>query len=113
MEINIIRSKWSRGLAEKTRLLDDDGKTDALGVYLRKIGLPDDLLLNQAELVDVYQKAEFASPLLEVAKLAMVQSELCSKIIACNDNPQISDDKREAKLCELFAELGFSISYED
>ena len=102
--LTIKRSEWARGKRTETnRLLDGAGMRCCLGFWCSAAGVSDDDLLGQMDPEDVA-----TVPLLVEGGY---NSNLASHAIQINDDVDIADRTREAKLRELFATKGVKVRF--
>lgn len=115
-EFVVRRSKWLRGLSSReTWLLDDAGRMCCLGFVAEQCGVATSALLHVDAPVCVTPSE---SRKLEPALLKSCgdgdsrHTALTCDAIGINDDPSLSDPRREAKLAALFAKHGYRLRFE-
>lgn len=112
-EFTIQRSKWSFGRGKNTKILHDDGFRDCLGFFLLASGFKEEDLLNVDEPIELVQKHEWLTKLVDWVGAACFQTSVCTDIIQVNDNKAFEDSVREAKLIKLFDSIGVKLTFTD
>lgn len=112
-QFTIIRSKWSKGLKAKTKILDDFGNRDCLGFYMQACSFEDKDLVNVDEPIDMIKNHEWFTKLLEWHGMSCIQSPVCFQIIEANDHPTMEQNYREQRLKDLFASIDITVNFID
>jgi hypothetical protein len=130
-QFTVSRSKWGRGATGGVLLREDSRKMCCLGFFcraagiepktIRGVGAPDQLILEKSEELTKPQK-ECLLPLIDSDYAAMVDTEsravdnnnTCYSLMSVNDTIKgkyAKDENREARLIELFKQLGIKVKF--
>ncbi len=119
MKLVIDRATWLRGEGSEDSYLyrQSDEKKCCIGFYCLVVGL-------DIQRISGYQLPEYlftGKDNADVAKLdrllerkdtgAIVDSEICGKLVSANDSERISDLERELKIAELFAQIDVEVEF--
>ena len=129
MQFTVTRSEWIRGGYGTSGLYVKKGKRGignpnhkrcCLGFFANACGIPDDQLMHS------FSPANLSSedPSFPAEWIALIQNpheppeasentDLCKKLMSCNDDPELNDAEREGQLTVLFAELGHTVVFVD
>jgi hypothetical protein len=112
-KFTIKRSQWIQGQESRTKLVDDDGNKDCIGFFWEASGLDSSQMVGLDEPIDVLAKHQMESKLIKRVATTYLQSDICTQIIAANDDSGISIGQRERVLQSLFASIGVALNFED
>lgn len=113
----VKRSKWLRGMDGSVLFDSYSEKMCCLGFLARKCGLSTDEINDLAtpeEANDYSDNKKFAAkaPYLFSDDYGYnVNSDLCLKAMKVNDNPKLSNKKREEQLKKIFGKAGVEIRF--
>lgn len=112
LKFTVWRDHWLRG--ESGSLLRD-GQRCCLGFLGQAVGYSDRELRYAASPEDTVVKSKWPDPLRVVDDeyRRSANSEACNCIIDDNDDPNIDDATREARLTEQFAAIGIDVEFRD
>ena len=110
MEFTIVRDKWLRGEGgPDSSLLNDAGRMCCLGFFAEACGAKDIRGVTWMDAPFRSQVPAWAWDLL--VKYGSDDTDYAASLTKANDNKDIGDDEREAKLTELFAEAGIKVNF--
>jgi hypothetical protein len=111
----VERRAWARGNGSEGVLLSSDGKKSCLGFYALALGMPEQTILEvgnpagirnhwplEAEWLMGQGCDSFDSP-----------SHACDRISIANESENFTEDQREIRLVELFAQQGIFLFFVD
>lgn len=121
MEFEIDRETWHRGQGSNTsQLLLENGNKCCLGFYLKACGISDLVIYNKGtpkmvanELENSDEQSKIPSWLLIPAdrKRHYINSDSCRALINYNDVSSTTDEEKEAKIKEVFAANGVTVTF--
>lgn len=115
MKFTVDRATWARGDANFSRLLTYAGNRCCLGFMAKQCGVPDSVILDvrSPSGLDASDQQLLPKWLLDVdAERAQAgNSPNCYLAMEANDHNQLSDQEREKKLKEIFAQNGDEIEF--
>jgi hypothetical protein len=113
----VRRKKWARGgINGEAALLNDEGCMCCLGFAACQISrIPKTILFDEGEPNGVYKSNSFLTVLekLEDDSTEVSNNDLANRAMAINDDTDISDKMREAKLKRLFRKHKIIINFVD
>jgi hypothetical protein len=116
MKYVVDRRTWFRGKgADDSKLLMDNGMRCCIGFVGKQCGISDDDLLGVAEVTAMhYDKKKFPTWMREPYSLkGKAGLTVIGQAYHTNDDENINDEQREARLKEIFAEAGDEIIFEN
>jgi hypothetical protein len=131
MKLTIVRSMWIRGGGQDSKLLrEEDNKRCCLGFLAAACGLIDEAIREVAEPGNVSMTATDAASEewtmhiativddpdeegYEDGPLVVQQLDLAERLIAVNDDAQLSEEDREDRIARLMSVAGVEVEYVD
>jgi hypothetical protein len=104
----VDRKTWLRG-SLSAELLTTDGTRCCVGFLAKEMGVSDDDMRHCQVLHEVIEDAESSLPGPLRSPSMVVGND---NIYVANDDHQVSDTAREARLTELFAAIGIEVRFE-
>lgn len=107
----IPRKRWLRGKGSgESALLCETGKQCCVGIYLSKLGISDEKLLDMSAGEDLDRLPKQAQWLVErVGPGRGLNSKLANELYWVNDEPKLRG--RETKIKKLFAKVGIRVRF--
>lgn len=112
----VYRDKWLRGDAWKSVMLNDVGGRCCLGFYGKALGMSDEDMIDEATPANCLSARYFPEWL--VSNMGG-DTNFASTLMNANDDDHdaagepITDEKREARVKELFASKGIVVEFRD
>lgn len=116
MQFTVNKAKWYRGMgSEDSRLLREDGYRCCLGFVGAQVGVNEDDMLGVCAPCEIWdnKNAPVWPTWMYPGNANGAHSEECNKAMLLNDDDNIHDDERIAKLKELFARNGDELRFQD
>jgi len=114
MKFTVERNKWLRGQgAAQSDLLNSAGKMCCLGFYSLACGLRYENILHvtsPASIDDSLLTGEL-SKLVELSSDGYVNTPDCLRLMIINDDVELTDNQREARLKILFTKLNIEVEF--
>ena len=114
INFTVERSKWYRGKGSSSRLLTKTGQMCCLGFLAKELGYQDQEILKIGTPAGLYDDGKkfprsFFPKKPDIAKL----SDSCWFLVEVNDNPSLTDDKREYLLAKEFEKNNIKVEFID
>lgn len=120
-KLTIDRTKWLRGKPKEAVLYRPaDGQMCCVGIYLSACGLTPNQLghcgivseldVNSKPLLDILPKAAWWL-VKETAPEQYRDSRTADELYGENDAAEVSEEHRESKIAELFADVGIEVEF--
>jgi hypothetical protein len=114
-KFTVDRSKWLRGCAGQSMLLDREGNMCCLGFVSAQCGVPADALINNPAPWHLLQRGhdDAADPIRGILLLEDVgiETDLANAAMNINDCYYDADAEREPALARLFANHGYELEF--
>lgn len=114
MRLTIDRATWARGPRETTRLLSSlDGSRCCLGFHARACGVSDAEMLDLGWPEEVVDRIGRTPPpgMEWLVPAGNVDSDASHALMAANDDEEIDEPTREARIAALFAAHGVEVEF--
>lgn len=130
MKLEIDRAKWLRGELDSKLLRERDQKMCCLGFYSLACGLTKDNILEYCEPNQPFENAKNLRVPTDMKGLVETETEECEladgsfrtdtyysitgisqQLMRVNDDVNLTDAQREARITQLFAEIAVEVSF--
>lgn len=117
IKLRIDRKRWARGgINGDAALLNDDQAMCCLGFACRKLGVPEKAMFNIGTPVRLATEPNLRGNLETLIRRARTGGGYVDRMntdeaVAINDDQDIDDTEREAKLKPVLAKLGFDVYF--